>query len=116
MTAAVQKRPRAPKLGPQEREQMILRNAVEYFAREGFSASTRDLAQHLGVTQSLLYRYFPNKQALMERVYEEVTLSRWNPYWEDLIKDRSRPLDERLHAYYLDYARLVLRNDWVRIL
>lgn len=95
---------------------MILRNAVEYFAREGFSASTRDLAQHLGVTQSLLYRYFPNKQALMERVYEEVTLSRWNPYWEDLIKDRSQPLDQRLHAYYLDYARLVLRNDWVRIL
>ena len=83
---------------------MILRNAVAYFARDGFTASTRDLAQHPGITQSLLYRYFPNKQALIGRVYEEVTLSRWNPYWEDLIKDRSQPFPDRLQAYYLDYA------------
>lgn len=116
MTSEIKKRARAPKLGSQEREQMILRHAIEYFARDGFKASTRDLAAHLGVTQSLLYRYFPSKQVLIERVYEEVTLSRWNPHWEDLVKDRSRPLPDRLHAYYTDYARLVLRNDWVRIL
>lgn len=109
-------RKRAPKLSSQEREQMILKNAVDHFARYGFNTSTRDLAKHLGITQSLLYRYFPNKQTLMERVYEEVTLSRWNPYWEDLIKNRSQPLADRLLAYYLDYAKLVLRNEWVRIL
>ncbi|VTU15101.1 Bacterial regulatory proteins, tetR family [Variovorax sp. PBL-H6] len=111
-----QKRSRAPKLSSQEREQMILRNAIDYFAKEGFGAGTRDLANHLGITQSLLYRYFPSKQSLIERVYEEVTLSRWNPLWEDLIRDRSKPLADRLHEYYLDYAKLVLRNEWVRIL
>lgn len=116
VTPAASKRARAPKLTSTQREQMILRNAIEYFARDGFKASTRDLAKHLGITQSLLYRYFPNKQVLIERVYEEVTLSRWNPYWEDLIKDRSKPLPVRLHEYYLDYAKLVLRNEWVRIL
>lgn len=116
MKSPAVKRARAPKLTSAEREQMIVQNAIGYFARDGFTGSTRDLARHLGITQSLLYRYFPNKQALVERVYEEVTLSRWNPYWEDLIKDRSQPLAARLHAYYTDYAKLVLRNEWVRIL
>jgi AcrR family transcriptional regulator len=109
-------RVRAPKLRSSDRREMILRQAIDYFAANGFTASTRDLATALGITQSLLYRYFPNKQALIEAAYDEVTLSRWNPFWEDTIKDRSKPLEARLEAYYLDYAKLVLRHEWVRIL
>ncbi|MES2184981.1 MAG: TetR/AcrR family transcriptional regulator [Pseudomonadota bacterium] len=115
-TAPAAKRVRAPKLSSADREQMIASKAVEYFARHGFGASTRDLAKDIGVTQSLLYRYFPTKQALTERVYQEVYLSRWNPLWEELVSDRSLSLHERLNRYYLDYAGIVLRNDWVRIL
>lgn len=109
-------RARAPKLRSSDRREMILRQALDYFAANGFTASTRDLATAMGITQSLLYRYFPNKQALIEAVYDEVTLSRWNPFWEDIIKDRSKPLEGRLEEYYLDYAKLVLRHEWVRIL
>jgi AcrR family transcriptional regulator len=109
-------RARAPKLRSSDRREMILRQALDYFAANGFTASTRDLATAMGITQSLLYRYFPNKQALIEAVYDEVTLSRWNPFWEDIIKDRSKALEVRLEEYYLDYAKLVLRHEWVRIL
>lgn len=109
-------RGRATRMNPLEREQMIVRKAVEYFAEYGFDGSTRDLAEHIGVTQSLLYRYFPNKQALIDRVYNEVYLARWNPLWEDALQDRTHSLEYRLKDYYLQYAQNLIRNDWVRIL
>ena len=89
--------------------------AISFFARQGFDASTRDLAKELGITQPLLYRYFPTKEALVDRVYEEVFVRRWNPEWEEWLVDRSVPLSERLKRYLKDYARFVLRSEWVRI-
>lgn len=89
--------------------------AIHFFARHGFEASTRDLAKELGVTQPLLYRYFPTKEALVDRVYDEVFVRRWNPEWEEWLADRSQPLDQRLKRYFRDYARYVLRGEWVRI-
>jgi len=103
------------RLAPEEREQQILAKAIKYFATHGFSASTRDLAKEIGVTQPLLYRYFPNKEALVDRVFEEVYLSRWNPEWEDVLNDRNQPLEERLRHFYKQYSRVILKSDWIRI-
>lgn len=93
----------------------MVQGAIAFFARHGFEASTRDLALELKITQPLLYRYFPTKEALVERVYEEVFMNRWNPEWEVWLADRSRPLAERLKHYLNDYALFVLRSEWVRI-
>lgn len=103
------------RLAPEEREHDIVQRAVAVFARHGFEVSTRDLAAELGITQPLLYRYFPSKEALVDRVYEEVFLRRWNPEWEEWLADRNLPLRERLWRYLKDYARFVLRSEWVRI-
>lgn len=103
------------RLAPEDREHQILQAAIGFFARHGFEASTRDLARELDITQPLLYRYFPTKDSLVERVYEEVFVRRWNPEWEEWLADRTLPLDERLKRYLKDYARFVLRNEWVRI-
>src|SRR6266404_80860 len=67
------------RLSPEEREEQIVQKAIQYFGAHGFSASTHELARKIGITQPLLYRYFPNKEALVERVFHEVYLSRWNP-------------------------------------
>ena len=114
--------PRAPKkpttprrLSGPEREQHIAQEAVRYFAEVGFDGDTRKLAQRLGVTQSLLYKYFPSKEALINRVFDEVYLGRWNPFWEAVIRDRSIPLQERLTQHYVEYAKAALTRDWVRI-
>ena len=106
---------RGKRLAPEEREKQIVDKAIQYFAAHGFSASTHELAREIGITQPLLYRYFPNKEALVDRVFHEVYLSRWNPDWEDDLKDRTKPLHQRMCAYYKDYARIILRNEWVRI-
>ncbi|MRW83898.1 TetR family transcriptional regulator [Pseudoduganella sp. FT26W] len=104
-----------PRLAPEEREQLIVQKAIRYFAEYGFGASTRDLAKEIGVSQPLLYRYFPNKQALADRVFEEVYLSRWNPEWEEILADRKRPLADRLHQFYQQYSKVILQRDWIRI-
>lgn len=103
------------RLAPEDREHEIVQSAIRFFAKHGFEASTRDLAKELGVSQPLLYRYFPTKEALVDRVYEDVFVRRWNPEWEEWLADRAQPLDHRLKRYLKDYAHFVLRGEWVRI-
>jgi AcrR family transcriptional regulator len=109
-------RARAPRMNPADRENMIIARAIEHFSQDGFSAGTRELARKIGVTQSLLYRYFPTKEALIEKVYERVYLARWNPLWNILLKDRSLPIDVRMKKFYLDYSKAMVQAQWVRIL
>jgi AcrR family transcriptional regulator len=98
-----------------EREQFILEEAVRFFAEHGFEGQTRELAKRLGITHSAIYRHFSSKEALIERVYEHVYLSRWDPAWVSLITDRSVPLEARLTEFYLQYVERVFHYDWVRI-
>lgn len=107
-------RPRR-RLSSDERRAEFIQKSIKLFAEEGFESSTRELARRLGVTQPLLYRYFPSKQDLVSAVYEEVYLRRWRPEWEELIADRSQPLIDRLVAFYGLYTDAIFHPDWIRI-
>ncbi len=98
-----------------DREQQIVGEAIRFFAEVGFAGQTRELAQRLGITQPLLYRYFPTKQDLIDRVFKEVFLKRVDPRWTRLITDRSRPLPERLFDFYEQYARATYTYEWIRL-
>lgn len=112
MKAAPPKRRR--RLDPEEREREILDGAVAFFAEVGFDGSLRDLAKRLGITHQNLFRYFPTKEALIERVYKEVYLGRWQPEWETILRDERRPLDQRLTEFYAAYLPAIFRYDWIR--
>ncbi|MEH2488506.1 AcrR family transcriptional regulator [Bradyrhizobium sp. AZCC 2230] len=103
------------RLDPSEREAIIAREAVSFFAEYGFEGQTRELAKRLRITQPLLYRYFPSKEALIERVYQEVFVGRWKPSWEKIITDRSTPLKARLIHFYREYAEVILTYEWIRL-
>jgi len=103
------------RLKREDRDREIAQAAVAFFAEVGFDGDTRELARRMGITQSLIFRYFPSKAALIERVYQEVYVGRWNTYWESIIADRSISLQTRLLRFYKDYARVALTYDWVRI-
>ena len=103
------------RLSPDRRERIILDAAVRFFAERGFEGQTRELARRIGITQPLLYRYFPSKQALIERVYREVFIDQWNPEWPVWLTDRRLPLVERLTRFYQAYGRMVLSHEWVRL-
>lgn len=112
--AASVKSPRS-RLAPADRERQIIDGAIAYFSEVGFSGQTRELSIRLGITQPLLYRYFANKQALVERVYQTVFEGRWNPAWIGLLQDRSQSLRERLLEFYRQYSEATYRPDWIRI-
>ncbi len=104
------------RLSTQERERQIIDGAVAFFSEFGLNGQMRELATRIGITHPLLFHYFPNKSALIQRVYEEVYLGRWKQEWELWIKDRSQPIEARLIRVYTDYAKTVLTKEWVRIL
>ena len=106
---------RSRRLSPEQRSQDIIAKAIELFAEVGFDGSTRELAGRLGITQPLLYRYFPTKEHLIREVYQTVYLNRWKPEWEALLADRSRPLRERLREFYRDYTDTIFSREWLRI-
>ena len=99
-----------------DRKRQILNRAIEFFAKHGFEGQIRNLTKDLGVTHSLLYHYFPTKDALIKAVYEEVFESRWKPEWEKLLDDKGLTPEEKLNAFYIDYSNTVLTYEFVRIL
>lgn len=103
------------RLSPDARREMIVAEAVRYFAEVGFSGPTRDLAQRAGVTQPLLYKYFATKADLTEAVFERVYLDRLDPSWPALLADRRSPLRSRLLDFYKAYTRAIFTYEWMRI-
>jgi AcrR family transcriptional regulator len=103
------------RLAPADRRRAILAAAVAYFAEVGFGADTRDLAARLGITQALLYRYFPSKDALVEAVFDEIYARRLDPSLRERLRDRGRPLRERLLAFTRDYSMRTFRPEWIRL-
>lgn len=108
-------RSKRKRLSSKDRRAQIVWAAIDLFAREGFQGSTRDLARKIGVTQPLIYRYFPNKQELIREVYNEVFVRKWKPQWEETIRDRKRPLAERFKSFYIEYTSVVFSPEWMRI-
>lgn len=94
---------------------MIVDGSVRFFSEHGLDGQLRDLARGLGITHTLLYHYFPTKQALIERVYSELFEGRWRPEWENLLDDKTLDVETKLTRFYVEYARVILERDWVRI-
>ena len=72
----MRKRGRPPgrsKKGIQTAERLY-KVALALFREQGFQATTmRDIAQSAGVSPGLLYRYFPSKEALLLRLYGQLS-------------------------------------------
>ena len=109
------KRVKQQRLSPDERRRDFIQKATEFFADEGFNGGTRDLAKRLGVTQPLLYRYFPSKEDLIKEVYRTVYLEPLDNGWEKRLSDRSRPIRERLQQFYRTYTDAIFTRTWLRI-
>lgn len=99
-----------------ERERQILDGAIRFFADRGLDGQLRELAQSLGITHTLLYHYFPTKQALIDRVYREMFEGLWKTEWEQLLDDPKLDAQTKFTRFYVAYAQVVLERDFVRIL
>ncbi len=103
------------RLPAHERERDILEAATRYFAEHGFSKQTRQLADEIGVSQALIFRYFGTKDQLIEKVYHKVFLARWNQEWVPRLEDASTPLPDRLRTFARSYLAVADDRTWIRI-
>ena len=69
----------------------------------------------MGITQPLIYRYFPSKEDLVREVYNSIFESRWNIEWEAILKDRNSSLKNRLVKFFELYTDVVFAREWMRI-
>jgi AcrR family transcriptional regulator len=102
-------------MAPEARRKHLVEKAADFFSDEGFDAGTRQLARQLGVTQPLIYRYFSSKEELINAVYRKVYLDQWQDGWAATLRDRSRPMHDRLDAFYKSYAPAIFNRRWMRI-
>jgi AcrR family transcriptional regulator len=106
---------RRSRMKPELRAGMILEAATKYFAEHGFEAQLKQLAQRIGVSEGLIFRYFGTKQNLVEAVYQRVFLERWSRDWERGLRERSQPLRQRLETFYRSYLEAVDEPRWIRV-
>src|SRR5262249_6203546 len=104
------------RLPPAARLELILSEAIIFFADHGFEAQTRDLAARIGVSQALIYRYFRTKADLIDKVYQRIHISHWNAFWEKVLSDRQISLERRLKEFYKSYLSTFDDYVWIRVL
>ncbi len=98
-----------------ERRAQILEVAAEYFSEHGLTAQTRQLADLCGISQRLLYRFFPAKEDLLREDYRKEILGGFKAVWFVSLQDRSRPMEERLERFYAEYLASTLTRKWLRL-
>lgn len=65
-------RKRVHRVSSEQRRAQILRAATDLFARQGFNGTTtREIAEHVGVKETILFRLFPSKRDLYWAVIDE---------------------------------------------
>jgi AcrR family transcriptional regulator len=104
-----------PRLPHAARRAQILSKAAEFFSEYGLTAQTRALAEVCGISQRLLYRFFPNKAALIQEVYKAEIAGPFQAVWFADLANRNRPVEERLNAFYKEYYDQVLTQRWLRL-
>jgi AcrR family transcriptional regulator len=59
------------RMSADERREQILQGATRLFAEKGFrGTTTRELAEHLSISEALMFKYFPSKEALYRAIIE----------------------------------------------
>lgn len=80
----------------QKTKEKIKSGSLLYFAKYGYAgAKVSDLAQNLGISQGLLYRYFPSKEALFSDIIDHWITAR-DSYYHDLFAGTNSAKDKIL--------------------
>jgi AcrR family transcriptional regulator len=108
--------PAGQRMNPQDRRRQILDIAADYFAEHGLTAQTRALAAACGISQRLLYRYFPTKEALCDEVCRSAIAGLFKAVWFAELADATRPIEVRLRHFYKDYFETIFTRRWLRLL
>ena len=76
-----------PRLPASDRRRQLIETALDLFSRKGFEGTTtKQIAAAAGVTEAIIFRHFPNKQALYTAVidfqHEAGEFDEWLARWK----------------------------------
>ncbi len=102
------------------RREHILQGAMEIFAKKGFrGTTTREIARRLGISEALMFKYFPSKEALYRAIFQKKTeVSEEKFFSEEAIQAKDdRQVFHSIASYLLrkntedpTFFRLILYN------
>jgi len=96
LAMAVPRRPRAPRMDPAQRRRLLVRAALRAAGRRALAAVTaEDVAREAGVSRAAVFKYFPDRDALISAVLGEV---------ERNVRERT----DRVRASTSDPVRLLV--------
>jgi AcrR family transcriptional regulator len=101
-------------LPAEERRRELLDAALDIFSEKGMGITIQALADRVNVTQPLVHRYFRTRADLIAGIWERIQFAHWDPTWRELLTDRSRPLQERIPAFYARYLPHIYSDRWYR--
>lgn len=90
------------RLTAKDRKALILANARAIFAQSGYEAArTQEIARCSGVSEALMYRHFPSKEALYRAVLREVIREQDESYDALTLQElNGRAIVRNLRAYF----------------
>ena len=106
---------RNARLSPETRREMIVSAAAQFFADNGLSGTLRSFAKDVGISPSLVFRYFPTKEHLIKAVYDDFILRQIDFKWLEPLTNSSRPIGTRLREFYRSYSEVANQETWVKI-
>jgi TetR/AcrR family transcriptional regulator len=78
-----------------DRRHQLLETALDVFSRKGFEgATTKEIAAAAGITEAVIFRHFPTKQALYSAVLDDKLHSHANSPWLAEVKARMEANDD----------------------
>jgi TetR/AcrR family transcriptional regulator len=87
--------PSAGRMSAGDRRRQLLDAALEIFSRKGFGGTTtKEIAAAAGVTEAIIFRHFPSKQALYTAVLDSKTQSSGHQEWLAEIQARMDRKDD----------------------
>ncbi|MDH7493490.1 MAG: TetR/AcrR family transcriptional regulator [Candidatus Saccharicenans sp.] len=101
---------------PADLKLRILERSRELFFKYGYSRLSMDeLAEDLGISKATVYRYFPDKEALLRAVMVE-TREQVLSQLQAIVRDDKLPVKARLTAYLEFISRFMsgLSRDFIK--
>ena len=107
------KRKSPARLTADERHSAIIQAVKKVFAQNGFDGTTtRQLAESAGVSEALLFKHFPNKEALYDAVIES---SSDEPGFAEIVSNRFRTMKPSastlIMMVHFILSHFILRSD-----
>lgn len=103
------------RISSEQRREQILNAACELFARQGFgSTTTRQLAEKVGCSETIIFRIFPSKEAIFEELFDEWSQADIRPEVLEIVDGSALKTLQKFCEKLLRYDRPIRAGQLVR--